>query len=103
MILAVIFAAATIVTIAIACGMQRQDAEAAAEAAHDEDDEDAEADEADEGRDRAWAWLGMIEHALLSWKSRLGRIARRTGEREIVSRGNSNGNGAFTGAVFFSA
>jgi S-DNA-T family DNA segregation ATPase FtsK/SpoIIIE len=77
LILAVIFAAATIVSIAIACGAQRQ----TAAAAHDEDDEDAETDE---GRDRAWAWLGMIEHALLSWKSRLGRMFRRAPARVPV-------------------
>jgi S-DNA-T family DNA segregation ATPase FtsK/SpoIIIE len=88
LILAVIFAAATIVTIAIACGVQRQDAEAAAEPVHEEDDEDAEADE---GRDRAWAWLGMIEHALLSWKSRLGRMFRRAPVRAPVRAARPTG------------
>jgi S-DNA-T family DNA segregation ATPase FtsK/SpoIIIE len=39
----------------------------------DEDDE-TEKDELDE--DRASAWLGMIVHALLSWKARIGRMIR---------------------------
>jgi S-DNA-T family DNA segregation ATPase FtsK/SpoIIIE len=34
--------------------------------------------------DRASAWLGMIEHALLSWKSRIGRAFRRSPTRAPI-------------------
>jgi S-DNA-T family DNA segregation ATPase FtsK/SpoIIIE len=42
--------------------------------------EDIDEDNADAG-DRVSAWLGMIEHAMLSWKSRIGRIFRRNAAR----------------------
>ena len=80
-ILAIIFGIATIVSIAVACGVQRQ-AEETKTAADHEDDDDEEAEE--DGRDNAWAWLGMIEHALLSWKARIGRMFRRTPARAPV-------------------
>ena len=38
-------------------------------------------DDADD--DRASAWLGMIVHALLSWKARIGRLFRRTPRRPL--------------------
>jgi S-DNA-T family DNA segregation ATPase FtsK/SpoIIIE len=75
-ILAVIFGIGTIFTVAIACGAQRQTGEPKTAAEHEDEDE---AD--DEGRDKAWAWLGMIEHALLSWKARIGRWFRRAPQR----------------------
>jgi S-DNA-T family DNA segregation ATPase FtsK/SpoIIIE len=76
-ILALIFSAATIFTIAIACGVQRQAEEEKTAADHEADDEEEE----EEDRDHAWAWLGMIEHALLSWKARIGRMFRRAPAR----------------------
>jgi S-DNA-T family DNA segregation ATPase FtsK/SpoIIIE len=80
-ILAVIFGIATVIIVAIACGVQRQADETKTAADH-EDDEEEEAEE--EGRDNAWAWLGMIEHALLSWKARIGRMFRRAPARAPV-------------------
>ena len=39
-----------------------------------DDDDDIEDEDADD--DRGSAWLGMIVHALLSWKARIGRMIR---------------------------
>jgi S-DNA-T family DNA segregation ATPase FtsK/SpoIIIE len=80
-ILAVILGVATVWTVIIACGVGRAEAEAKTAAEHEDDqEEDAE----DEGRDNAWAWLGMIEHALLSWKARIGRWFRRAPARAPI-------------------
>ncbi len=50
---------------------------AAAEKDQDEDDEeDEDAEAEDDEPDRASAWLGLIVHALLSWKARLIRLVR---------------------------
>jgi len=40
-----------------------------------------EVEEEDDAEDRASAWKGMIVHALLSWKSRVGRLFRRSPSR----------------------
>ncbi len=63
---------ATVVTIAFAAGFgwPRRSTERAPARAADDDIEE------DEG-DHASAWLGMIAHALLSWKARAGRLLRR--------------------------
>ena len=67
-----LFGIATIVAVVFAAGFgSKQPAERAATRDIDDD-----ADE-DEG-DRASAWLGMIAHALLSWKARAGRVLRGT-------------------------
>jgi S-DNA-T family DNA segregation ATPase FtsK/SpoIIIE len=79
-ILAVILGVATVWTVIIACGVGRAEAEAKTAAEHEDEEEDAE----EEGRDKAWAWLGMIEHALLSWKARIGRWFRRAPARTPV-------------------
>jgi S-DNA-T family DNA segregation ATPase FtsK/SpoIIIE len=80
-ILAVILGIATVWTVIIACGVGRMEAEAKTAAEH-EDDQEEDAEE--EGRDNAWAWLGMIEHALLSWKARIGRWFRRAPARTPI-------------------
>jgi S-DNA-T family DNA segregation ATPase FtsK/SpoIIIE len=41
-------------------------------------------EEQDAPEDRASAWLGMIEHALLAWKSRIGRALRRAPARTPI-------------------
>ena len=64
-------AAALTVVLAAGIGWPRRDAERTLVRDIDEDVEDAD-------RDRASAWLGMIVHALLSWKARAGRLFRRT-------------------------
>src|SRR5262245_14865968 len=44
--------------------------------ARDIDEEEDEAESAEPEEDRASPWLGMIVHALLSWKARIGRMIR---------------------------
>jgi DNA segregation ATPase FtsK/SpoIIIE, S-DNA-T family len=68
-----LFGLTAALTIAIAAGMRRPStrAEQPAPVEHEE------AEDADAGDDRASAWLGMIAHAALSWKARLGRLLRR--------------------------
>jgi S-DNA-T family DNA segregation ATPase FtsK/SpoIIIE len=66
LISALLFGTATAATVAFAAGIGwRRPSEA------DEDTDDDESDDAS-------AWLGMIAHALLSWKARAGRVLRRT-------------------------
>jgi S-DNA-T family DNA segregation ATPase FtsK/SpoIIIE len=76
LILAVIFAIATVVSFIIAAGWRGAKP---AEAGADEEDEDEAAEDSE--RDHAFAWLGMIEHALLSWKSRFVRLFKRAPAR----------------------
>ena len=69
-----VFAAAAVVAVAVAAGVgwkRRADQAAAVEKTYDEDVEE-DVDE-DEEADRASPMLGMIVHALLSWKARIGR------------------------------
>lgn len=75
LILAVVFAIATIVSFIIAAGWRSRQHEPMA--AHEDEDEEPE----DNERDHAFAWLGMIEHALLSWKSRFVRLFKRSPAR----------------------
>jgi len=72
LISALLFGTATAATVAFAAGIgwQRPSERALAREA----DEDTNDDESD----GASAWLGMIAHALLSWKARAGRMLRRT-------------------------
>ena len=78
--LSAIFGIATVATLAIAAGWRRKQAVAEQTLARDIDDEMAE----DGGDDHASAWLGMIVHALLSWKARIGRIFRRAPARGVA-------------------
>lgn len=75
LILAAVFAIATIVSFVIAAGWRSRQPEPMA--AHEDEDEEPE----DNERDHAFAWLGMIEHALLSWKSRFVRLFKRAPAR----------------------
>jgi S-DNA-T family DNA segregation ATPase FtsK/SpoIIIE len=72
LIISALLAIATTVTVALAAGIgwPRRDAEQTLARDVDEDFDE------DDG-DRASAWLGMIAHALLSWKARAGRLLRR--------------------------
>jgi len=74
-VLAVIYGAATLVTITLAVGFR---VPVRAEEDDEEEEEVAETDEdeEDDTPDRANPWLGMIVHALLSWKARIGRLIR---------------------------
>jgi len=78
-VLAIVFGAATIVTIWIAAGWQRPAQRSEKTPARVVEEEIEDADE-----DHASAWLGMIVHALLSWKARIGRTFRRTPARAQV-------------------
>ena len=70
LVAALLFGIATAVTVAFAAGFgMTRPSERTVMREADDDDED-------EG-DRASAWLGMIAHALLSWKARAGRLFRR--------------------------
>ena len=71
-ILCIVFGLATAATLVLAVRAPDQDAKSAAREIDDEDD--SEKDDAD--GDHASAWLGMIVHALLSWKARIGRMIR---------------------------
>ena len=69
-ILCIVFGLATAATLVLAARAPDYDEKPAAREGDDEDDT-----ETDEG-DHASAWLGMIVHALLSWKARIGRMIR---------------------------
>ena len=68
---ALLFGIATAATVAFAAGIGRK--RPSERSIMREADDDGEEDESD----RASAWLGMIAHALLSWKARAGRLFRR--------------------------
>jgi S-DNA-T family DNA segregation ATPase FtsK/SpoIIIE len=73
--LSVIFGLATVITLAIAAGwrLQRRGEKAETPALEGADDE---TNDEDEESDRGSPWLGMVVHALLSWKARIGRWIR---------------------------
>jgi S-DNA-T family DNA segregation ATPase FtsK/SpoIIIE len=70
-ILCIQFGLATVVTLLLAARIPDR---AEKSAAREIDSDEVERDEAD--GDHASAWLGMIVHALLSWKARIGRMIR---------------------------
>ncbi|MGC1623902.1 MAG: DNA translocase FtsK 4TM domain-containing protein [Pseudolabrys sp.] len=70
-ILCILFGLATVVTLLLAARIPDR---AEKSAAREVDSDEVERDEAD--GDHASAWLGMIVHALLSWKARIGRMIR---------------------------
>ena len=75
------FGLAAAVTLAIASGLrwpthQEKSAAPAHQDIDDEIDDDAEAD-------RGSPWLGMVVHALLSWKARLGRMLRGAARKPL--------------------
>jgi S-DNA-T family DNA segregation ATPase FtsK/SpoIIIE len=70
-IAALVFGTCTAIAIAVAGGF------AWPFTAVDDEEEDEEVEDEDEEGDHASAWLGLVVHALLSWKSRLGRFLKR--------------------------
>src|SRR5690348_14787482 len=72
LVIAVVLGAGALAAISVAAGPH---APWSKMQAADEDD-DPKADEAEAERDRGSAWLGMIVHALLSWKARFVRLVR---------------------------
>jgi S-DNA-T family DNA segregation ATPase FtsK/SpoIIIE len=86
LVLALVYGAATLVTLVLAVGFGwPQRASAAEDEDEEEDDESEEEDE--ESPDRASPWLGMIVHALLSWKARLALVLRRNARLPVRSAG----------------
>jgi S-DNA-T family DNA segregation ATPase FtsK/SpoIIIE len=72
LILCIVFGLATAITLAIAAKAPRH----ARKSVTRKIDEEDEAEEDESADDQGSAWLGMIVHALLSWKARLGRMIR---------------------------
>jgi S-DNA-T family DNA segregation ATPase FtsK/SpoIIIE len=72
--LGIVFGLATMVTLLVASGGRAQAKKSVTRDIDDDEEEDLADEEADE--DRGSAWLGMIVHALLSWKTRIGRMIR---------------------------
>jgi S-DNA-T family DNA segregation ATPase FtsK/SpoIIIE len=73
LVFCIIFGFATGITLVGAFKVRDQNRRSLARNAVDEEDK-IEEEEADD--DQGSAWLGMIVHALLSWKARIGRIIR---------------------------
>ena len=67
----IVFGLATAMPLLVACGGRAQASKSVTRELEEEEFEDEEA-----GEDRGSAWLGMIVHALLSWKARVGRMIR---------------------------
>jgi S-DNA-T family DNA segregation ATPase FtsK/SpoIIIE len=72
--LSIVFGLATAVTLLVASGGRAQAKKSVTRDIDDDEEEDLADEEA--GEDRGSAWLGMIVHALLSWKARVGRMIR---------------------------
>jgi S-DNA-T family DNA segregation ATPase FtsK/SpoIIIE len=72
-ILCIVLGLTTAVTLLMAAGGRAQTRKSVARNVV-EDDEEFEGEETDE--DRGSAWLGMVVHALLSWRARIGRMIR---------------------------
>ncbi|HXZ22758.1 MAG TPA: DNA translocase FtsK 4TM domain-containing protein [Pseudolabrys sp.] len=72
LILCIILGLATAVTVALAAGARQRTEKRVARVIEEEDE--VEQDELD--YNRGSAWIGLIAHALLSWKARIGRMIR---------------------------
>jgi DNA segregation ATPase FtsK/SpoIIIE, S-DNA-T family len=75
LILCIVFGLATAITLVMAAKAPRPARKSIARDL-DEDDESEEDEEDERDDDQGSAWLGMIVHALLSWKARIGRMIR---------------------------
>lgn len=81
LVLAAVYGFATLLTLVMAIGVRvpiRDADDVEEEEVHDEDEED-------DKPDRASAWLGMIVHALLSFKARLGRLVRGAASKRVAA------------------
>jgi S-DNA-T family DNA segregation ATPase FtsK/SpoIIIE len=76
LVLCIVFGFATAVSLMLAIGRSPPAKRAIARDMDRDMDEDEEIDDEEADEDRASAWLGMIVHALLSWKARIGRMIR---------------------------
>lgn len=89
-IVAAVLALMAVLAVAVAAGafFKRRDELAEAAEVDDDDESDEEAEEADRGS----PFLGMIVHALLSWKARFGlwlrgRLQRRAEPKPVAAKG----------------
>ncbi|MGC2823463.1 MAG: DNA translocase FtsK 4TM domain-containing protein [Pseudolabrys sp.] len=78
-VLCIVIGFATAVTLVLAARVRSQAKKAATRNIAEDDDEEDEIDD-----DHGSAWLGMIVHALLSWKARIGRMIRDDGRARIA-------------------
>ncbi len=76
----VVFFAATALALVFATGWRLPRAAKAGEAAEADEPTDADEDEDEDEADHANPWLGLVVHALLSWKARVTRFLRRPRE-----------------------
>ncbi|HET9715866.1 MAG TPA: DNA translocase FtsK [Pseudolabrys sp.] len=79
LLLSIVFAAATVTALTVAAGGRHKSRGSVARNLDDEEEEEEDGDEEeddDEAEERGSAWLGMLVHALLSWKARIGRLIR---------------------------
>jgi S-DNA-T family DNA segregation ATPase FtsK/SpoIIIE len=83
LVLSLIFAVATIITLVIAANWHWPRLVKKARALEVQEEQE-EIDDDDEQQDRASAWLGMFAHALLSAKARIGRMLRRASTRTAM-------------------
>src|SRR5690242_9103295 len=74
LVLCIVFGLATAVTLAVAAGSRQRTDRRAARVIEDQEEDEIDEDEADHERESHW--IGMIVHALLSWKARIGRMIR---------------------------
>jgi DNA segregation ATPase FtsK/SpoIIIE, S-DNA-T family len=72
-LLGIVLGLATVATLVVAA---RAPDRREKSAARDIDEEEDEVESVEPEEDRASPWLGMIVHALLSWKARIGRMIR---------------------------
>ncbi len=72
LILCIVFGLATATVLVMAFGVREQARKSVARDIDEEEDIEDDAIDDDQGS----AWLGMIVHALLSWKARIGRMIR---------------------------
>jgi len=75
LMLCIIFGLATAATLALAAGV-RERTERRTTRQIESEGEEYEIDEAEADQERESHWIGMIVHALLSWKARIGRMIR---------------------------
>ncbi|MFY9687496.1 MAG: DNA translocase FtsK 4TM domain-containing protein [Pseudolabrys sp.] len=73
-ILSIVFGLATATALLVAAGGRAPVKKSVTRDLDEDEGEELEDEEA--GEDRGSAWLGMIVHALLSWKARIGRMVR---------------------------
>ena len=72
LVLCMVLGLATAMTLALATGVRQRMEKRAARVVEEEN----ETEEDDLDHDHGSAWIGMVVHALLSWKARIGRMIR---------------------------